>query len=84
MFVLRVMMDCSACVFVCTLSCVRWWVVLVDISRKHHFTICRQTSDILFDMLGRAGWKRVRQGRRTGAVGARGVVRGGRDAGLAA
>ena len=84
MFNLRVMMDCCACVFVFTLSSMRWYVVLVDISRKHHFTICRQTSDILFDIHFRAGRKRVRQGRRAGAVGARGVVRGGGDAGLAA
>ena len=84
MFVLHVMMDCCACVFVFTLSCVRWCVVLVDISRKHHFNIFRQTSDIMFDILGRAGRKRVRQGRRARAVGARGVVRGGGDAGLAA
>ena len=85
MFVLRVMMHspvpCSPVfVFMRASVCFIFFTYLVRPRRM----IVRRSIDPFFDLLRRKSWRRVRQGRRTGAVGARGVVRGGGDAGLAA
>ena len=83
MFVLRMMMHpCSLFPCVCfhLRVCFIFFTYLVCPRRM----IVRRSIDPFFDLLRRESWRRVRQGRRAGAVGARGVVRGGGDAGLAA
>ena len=85
MFVLRVMMHspvpCSPVfVFMRASVCFIFFTYLVRTRRM----ISRRSIGPFFDLLRRKSWRRVCQGRRTGAVGARGVVRGGGDAGLAA